>query len=223
MSEQLAFSLPAKEALGREDYFVSGANALAVSAVEKWANWPLNKLVLIGPPGSGKTHLAMVWAQETGARVVSADALDDPVDLARGPLVVEDLHLITGDRAAETQTFHLHNLMQEGGYPMLMTSATAPARMKFALPDLKSRMEGTSIATLEALDDALLMALVMKMFADRQIALKPDLLSYVMPRLPRSFDAVRGFVETMDARALAEKRPIGKGLARDVLAEISGD
>ncbi|SHE48563.1 dnaA protein [Litoreibacter ascidiaceicola] len=223
MSEQLAFSLPAKEALGREDYFVSGANALAVAAVENWLNWPLNKMVLVGPTGSGKTHLAMVWAHETSARIVRADALDDPVALAQGPLVIEDLHLIVGDRAAETQAFHMHNLMQEAGQPMLVTSARAPARIEFALPDLRSRMEGTSIATLEALDDALLMALVMKMFSDRQIALKPDLLNYILPRLPRSFDAVRGFVETMDARALAEKRPIGKGLARDVLAEIAGE
>ncbi|SFR55298.1 DnaA ATPase domain-containing protein [Litoreibacter janthinus] len=220
MPEQLAFSLPAKEALGRDDYFVSGANALAVAAVESWADWPLNKMVLIGPPGSGKTHLAMVWAHEAGARVVGADALDDPMALAQGPLVVEDLHLIVGDRAKETQAFHLHNLMQEGGHPLLITSAIAPARLDFAVADLKSRMEGTSLATLEALDDALLMALVMKMFSDRQIALKPDLLSYILPRLPRSFDAVRSFVEAIDARALSEKRPIGKGLARDVLAEI---
>ncbi|KAG1648729.1 Polyphosphate kinase [Nymphon striatum] len=221
MSEQLAFSLPAKEALGRENYFVSAANALAVAAVENWANWPLRKLVLVGPAGSGKTHLAMVWAHDADAHVISAQELEDPNLAAQSPLVVEDLHLVAGDKAQETQVFHLHNLMQERGYPLLVTSALAPARMNFALPDLKSRMEGTSIATLEALDDALLMALVMKMFSDRQIAIKPDLLNYVLPRLPRSFEAVRGFVETIDARALSEKRPIGKGLARDVLAEIS--
>ncbi|MEP3345559.1 MAG: DnaA/Hda family protein [Litoreibacter sp.] len=223
MSEQLAFTLPAKEALGREDYFVADANALAVAAVEDWANWPLNKLILVGPSGAGKTHLAMVWAQDAGARVVSARDLADPVDLAQGPLVVEDLHRIVGVRDSEVQAFHLHNLMQEGAHPLLVTTATAPARMDFALPDLQSRMSGTSVAKLEALDDMLLMALVMKMFSDRQIAIKPDLLNYVMPRLPRSFEAVRGFVEAMDVRALAEKRPIGKGLARDVLAEISCD
>jgi chromosomal replication initiation ATPase DnaA len=223
VTEQLAFSLPAKDALGREDYFVSDANALAVAAVENWPNWPLNKLILVGPSGAGKTHLAMVWAQDAGARVVSATSLVDPVALAQGPLVVEDLHRITGNRDAETQAFHLHNLMQEGEHPLLVTSSMAPARMDFVVPDLKSRMSGTSVAMLEALDDMLLMALVMKMFSDRQIAIKPDLLNYVMPRLPRSFEAVRGFVETMDVRALAEKRPIGKGLARDVLAEISCD
>lgn len=221
MSEQLAFTLPAKEALGREDYFVSGANALAVSAVENWPKWPLSKLVLVGPPSSGKTHLAMVWARDTGASVVAASNVDDPNALARTPLVVEDLDQIVGDRAAETQLFHLHNLMQEGGYPLLVTSAVAPARMDFALADLRSRMEGTSLVTLEALDDALLMALVMKMFSDRQIALKPDLVSYIMPRLPRSFEAARDFVETMDSRALAERRPIGLKLAREVLAQMS--
>lgn len=221
MPEQLTFSLPAKEALGREDYFVSDANHLAVAAVENWAEWPLRKLVLVGPAASGKTHLAQVWAGEVGARVLAAGALDtDPTGLATGPMVIEDIDTIAGDRAAETTLFHLHNLMQSEGHPLLMTSSKAPGRLRFGLADVQSRMEGTSLATLDAPDDALLMALVMKMFADRQIALPPDVLAYAMPRLERSFGAARAFVEGVDGRALAEQRPIGKGLARDVLAEM---
>lgn len=221
MAEQLTFSLPAKEALGREDYFVSTANALAVSAVENWAEWPLGKLVLVGAGGAGKTHLAMVWAKEVGAQFCAAVQLDDPEAQASGPLVVEDIDAIVGDRQLETALFHLHNLMAERGHPLLMTSAIAPARAGFDLPDLQSRMAGSALAVIEALDDALLMALVMKMFADRQIALKPKVLAYALPRLPRQYEAVRQFVEQMDARALRDGRPLGKSLVRDVLADLS--
>lgn len=223
MAEQLTFSLPAKEALGREDYFVSSANALAVSALEDWPSWPLGKIVLVGPAGAGKTHLAMVWAKEVGAQVVDAAALAAPAaptDLANGPLVIEDIDHIAADATTETALFHLHNLMAERGHPLLMTAAKPPARISFGLADLQSRMSGTALAVIAALDDALLMALVMKMFSDRQVALKPEVLTYIQPRLPRNYEAVRHFVERMDSRALKEGRAFGKGLARDVLAEL---
>lgn len=223
MAEQLTFSLPSKEALGREDYFVSGANALAVAAIEDWVNWPLGKMVLVGAEGAGKTHLAMVWAKEVGAEVTDATALLNPEDVSQGPLVIEDIDMIVGDRAAETALFHVHNLMAERHQPLLMTSTMAPARSGYSLPDLQSRMSGTSVAMLESLDDALLMALVMKMFSDRQIALKPDVLAYALPRLPRNYEAVRQFVERTDTRALSEGRPLGKGLVRDVLAGLETD
>ncbi|PTX56637.1 DnaA protein [Litoreibacter ponti] len=221
MAEQLTFTLPAKVALGREDYFVSDANAVAVAVIEDWPNWPQGKLVLAAPSGAGKTHLAMVWAAEAGAQTAAARILADPETLATGPRVVEDIDQIAGNRAAETQLFHLHNLMAERGHPLLMTSAIAPARLELALPDLRSRLEATALASLDAPDDMLLTALVVKLFSDRQIALKPEVLSYALPRLPRSFAAARRFVERMDARALAEKKTPGRGLARAVLDEIA--
>lgn len=220
MAEQLPLPLPAKEALGREDYFVSSANALAVATLENWTDWPLGKMVLVGPHGAGKTHLSMVWAKEVGAQVTEAGRMSDPEGLTKGPLVVEDIDTIAGDRSQETTLFHLHNLMAERGHPLLMTSATAPARAGFDLPDLQSRMSGSAVAVIDALDDALLMALVMKMFSDRQIALKPDVLAYAFPRLPRNYDAVRTFVDRADARALSERRPLGKGLMREILAGL---
>lgn len=222
MAEQLTFALPAKEALGREDYFVSDANALAVAAVENWANWPLGKLVLVGGRGAGKTHLAMVWAKEVGAEVVKASTLSAPEAIAKGPVVVEDIEEIVGNTQVETAMFHLHNLMAERGYPLLMTSSVAPSRLGSSLPDLQSRLAGTSVAVIEMLDDALLMALVVKMFTDRQIALKPEVLTYALPRLPRDYDAVRRFVDLTDSRALSEGRSVGKGLMREVLAELEG-
>jgi len=140
--------------------------------------------------------------------------------MAHGPLVVEDIDHIAGDRAAQTALFHLHNLMAERGHPLLLTSAVPPARASFSLPDLQSRMSGTAVSGIEAMDDALMMALVMKMFADRQIALKPDVLAYALPRLPRNYAAVRQFVERTDTRALSEGRPLGKGLIREILGEL---
>lgn len=216
MSEQLTFSLPVRPALGREDFFVSAANALAVTTLEGWRDWPQLKLVLVGPSGSGKTHLAHVWAENVGARILSAEDLKaDVVTLGAQPVVFEDIDRLAA--SAHEALFHLHNHMQAAGHPLLMTSAIAPNRLGIALADLQSRLGATSIATMEALDDQLLAAILMKLFIDRQINVPGKLLDYVLPRIERSFEGVHSFVATMDARALAEGRPIGKGLAREVL------
>lgn len=221
MAEQLILSLPVKPALGRDDYFVSAANALAVSAVENWRDWPQEKMVLVGPEGAGKTHLAYVWAGLSEARVTEARAIkaDDVAELASGPLVVEDLDQIAGDLDRETALFHLHNLLLAEGHSLLITSRMPPNRMTFALKDLASRMQAAPVVTLEALDDALLAAILVKLFTDRQININARVLDYVVPRISRSYAAARDFVAEMDARALREKKPIGRGLARAVLAD----
>lgn len=206
---------------GLENYFVSQANGLAFRQIESWQDWPNGKLILVGEAGSGKSHLARVWAEMVGATVIAAQELRDSQvqDLARGPVVVDDLGLITGDRLAETQLFHLHNLTLSEGHALLMTARKPPNRMRFELPDLQSRLGATTLAELEPPDDALLSAIVVKLFADRQIAISPGTLNYALPRLGRSFEAAQGFVAQMDARALAEGRPIGQKLARDVLGD----
>jgi chromosomal replication initiation ATPase DnaA len=219
MAEQLTFALPHKQALGREYFFVSPANQLAVALLENWGDWPQAKMVLTGPARSGKTHLAHVWASETGAQVTSADALNtlDLAEAAQGPWVVEDIDQITCDRDAETQMFHFHNLMQAGGHALLITSQSPPTALEFAIADLASRMQATAIAKIESPDDMLLTAVLMKQFSERQINIPAKLLDYIIPRLPGSFAAAHMLVEQMDSRAMAEKRPIGQSLARDVL------
>ncbi|MFY0692114.1 MAG: chromosomal replication initiator DnaA [Paracoccaceae bacterium] len=221
MAEQLILSLPVKPALGRDDFFVSDANALAVRAVENWQDWPLNKMVLVGPEGAGKTHLSYVWAGLSQAQVISATALDaERVSaLAAGCVVVEDLDRIAGDAERETALFHLHNLVLAEGHSLLVTSRVPPSRMAFALKDLASRMQGAPVVTLEALDDALLTAILVKLFTDRQIHVKARVLDYVVPRISRSYAAAQAFVAEMDARALREKKPMGRGLARAVLTD----
>jgi chromosomal replication initiation ATPase DnaA len=224
MPEQLAFPLPRLEARGRDTFFVAPANALAVRQIEGWRDWPQGKLVLTGPEGAGKTHLAHVWAGLAGARVVSAASLRPAAvpALAAGPLAVEDADRIAGRAQAEATLFHLHNLALAGGQPLLLTARRTPPLWGLALADLRSRIEATATATLDPPDDALLAAVLLKLFADRQIAPPPRLLDYCLKRMDRSFAAARRLVAALDARALATGRPIGIALAAEVLGRNPG-
>ncbi len=224
MTRQLAFDLPHRAALGRDDFFVSAANAAAIAALDAWRGWPGLKTVLCGPPGSGKTHLAHVWAEETGAGIVPAESLaaiaqGGPAmpDLARGPLVVEDCDRIAADAGGETALFHLHNLMAAGRQPLLLTAAGVPRDWGLALPDLASRVAAAPLARLAAPDDALLSAVLVKLFADRQLSVAPLVVAYLLTRMDRSFAAARSLVATLDAAALARGTPVTRPLAASVL------
>lgn len=215
MALQLTFDLPVRPALGRGDFFVSPANALAVAQIDA-GGWPGGKLLLVGPPGAGKSHLAQVWARETAAEVLDAGALGaGPPDGTA--VVVEDADRIAGDRAAETRLFHLHNHVLAGGGRLLITAATAPGRWGLALPDLASRMEATTVAALQPPDDALLAAVLVKQFADRQITVAPSLIPWLVRRMDRSFEAARALVAALDARALSKGGPVTQAMAREVL------
>jgi chromosomal replication initiation ATPase DnaA len=216
---QLAFDLPNTAAMTRADFFVAPSNAVALQAVEGWQDWPGRKLVLLGPEGSGKTHLARVWADLAGAAVLDAAGLAD-VDLA--PLagacvVVEDADRLPP--AAEAALFHLHNIVTESG-ALLVTAKSPPRDWGLALPDLLSRMQAAAIARLEAPDDALLSAVLVKLFADRQVAVPPNLIPYLISRMSRSIGAARALVVALDAKALAEARPITRALAGEVLDRL---
>ncbi len=219
MIRQLAFDLPSRVALGREDFFVSPSNALAVATVGGWRDWPGGRMLLLGAAGSGKTHLAHVWAAEAGGQIIDAGALAglDPTAVTTGPLAVEDADRIAGDRVAETALFHLHNLAAAQGQPLLLTAASPARDWGLALPDLLSRVQAFPLARLEPPDDALLSAVLIKLFADRQITVAPTLIPYLVSRMDRSFAAAHDLVEALDARSLAEGRPITRQLAAPLL------
>ncbi|MGB5559155.1 MAG: DnaA/Hda family protein [Paracoccaceae bacterium] len=221
MRRQLTFDLPARPALGRDDFFVSPSNSNAVTTVENWPGWPQGKLALVGPKGSGKTHLAHVWAAEAGGRVIAAAdlAVADIAALGAGGarLAVEDVDRIAGNPAAEQALFHLHNLVLAEAGVLLLTGTAPPSQWPLSLPDLASRMQGTSVAQLAPPDDALLMAVLMKLFADRQLAVAPPVLEYLVTRMERSFDGAQGLVAALDHAALAERRAITRALAAQVL------
>lgn len=221
MIRQLTFDLPARTAWRREDFFVSPANAAALAALDDWRNWPGGKMVLTGPKGSGKTHLAKLWAAETGAAVLPATALaeaDLPALSALGAVAVEDADAAAGDGACEAAFFHLHNLVTQSGH-LLVTAATPPRDWHLTLPDLASRLQAAALARIEAPDDALLSAVLIKLFADRQLAVPPALIPYMVQRMERSIDAARDLVARLDARSLAEGRAITRAMAAEELGE----
>jgi chromosomal replication initiation ATPase DnaA len=220
MPAQMAFDLPVRPARDRAAFFVSPANALAVAQIDAWRDWPSRKLALIGPEGAGKTHLAHVWSGMSGAAIVDAAALAGlPLrDLvAGGAVAVEDAERAAGDNAAETALFHLHNLAQQEGAALLLTARQPPRAWPLTLPDLASRMQATATIHLDPPDDALLSAVLVKLFADRQLAVPPALISYLVEHMERSFGAAAGIVAAIDREALATRRKPGLGLARDVL------
>lgn len=222
MAKQLGFDLPVRAALGRDDFFVAPSNAMAVAMIEGWQNWPSRKLLLIGPTGAGKTHLTHVWAEASGAQIITAADLPqtDIPTLARAPIAVEDAETLASNPAGEEALFHLHNLVLAEGHSLLLTAAKAPQHWGLGLPDLQSRMQGTQAATLSAPDDQLLGAILVKLFADRQLLPKPAALDHLLRNMTRDFATARAVVARMDQRALAEKRKINAWLARDVLEEL---
>lgn len=216
---QLAFDLPHPETYRRESFFVSPANAAALAAVEADAGWPGGKLVLVGPAGTGKTHLAHLWAAASGARLIAARQLRSDSLRDLGPRVaVEDADEVAGEPAAEEALFHLHNLILPAGR-LLVTARTPPRDWGLRLPDLLSRMQAAGLARLDEPDDALLSAVLVKLFADRQIAVPVALIGWLVSRMERSIAAARDLVAQLDARALAEGRPVSRALAAELLDE----
>ncbi|AVO39588.1 DnaA ATPase domain-containing protein [Pukyongiella litopenaei] len=215
MPQQLSFELPVKPALGRGDFFVSPANALAVAMIDLWNSWPEGKLALSGPAGSGKTHLTHVWAAMSGATILPAAALPgrDLAALAAGPVAVEDVPDIADDGAVQTALFHLHNLLRAASRPLLLTGRGAPAHWGLGLPDLQSRVSAAHHCALEPPDDSLLAAVLAKLFADRQVTPRPDVIPYVITRMDRSFAAAAEIVDRLDRVALAESRALSRPLA----------
>jgi chromosomal replication initiation ATPase DnaA len=216
LPEQLTFDLPVKPALGRDAFFVAPSNSLAVERLENWRDWPRGRLVLCGPAGAGKTHLADVWAAETGAFVAHSSAItsNDAEGLAAHKwLVIEDAGLIAGDAGRETAMFHLYNLVDAAGGYLLLTALEPPSRWAIQLPDLKSRLSSLDIVTLEPPDDVLLAALLVKLFADRQIEIGLDLIPFLVARMDRSAKAAQRLVADLDHMALVQKKRVTRRLA----------
>ncbi|WP_417267336.1 chromosomal replication initiator DnaA [Celeribacter baekdonensis] len=223
MAEQLTLDLPAREALGRDAFFVAPSNMLALATLDAADTWPSGKLVLIGPAGAGKTHMAQVWAKDRDAVVLAPSTLaeaDIPALAARKCVVIEDVDRLSdlpNARATEEALFHLHNLTLAEGGRLLLTARTAPNRWTLTLPDLASRMQGTPVAQIEPPDDMLLTVLLVKQFEDRQLIVPEALITWLVKRMERSAAAVRDIVEALDREALRAGKPISRALAARIL------
>lgn len=219
--QQLTFDLGHRMALGRDNFLIADSNRDAVSWIDLWPEWPAPALVLYGPAACGKTHLAAVWSAQTQAVTLDPEALattSADILFAQGThFLIDPVDPWIGDRAAETTLFHLYNLARENKRTILMTMRVPPVRLSFAIPDLASRLRAAPGVAIHAPDEMLLGAVLVKMFADRQLQIGEDVLNYILPRMERSFAAARDLVEKADQQALAEKRAISVPLMRQVL------
>lgn len=216
---QLAFALPHAESLTRDNFLEGPANAAGLALVDSWPDWPNRVMLLVGPEGSGKSHLAAIWAEEAGARSISAHALTAtavPGALATGALVVEDLKSQDLDERA---LFHLLNLAREDAAFVLITAREPPTALQIELRDLRSRLRAIPTVSLLPPDDQLFRALIVKFCADRQLTVDETVVSYLVTRIERSYAAVRQAVELLDTEALRLGRPVTRALAADLLRD----
>ncbi len=214
---QLAFALPHAESLTRDNFLEGPANEAGLALIESWPDWPNRAMLLAGEEGSGKSHLAAIWAERSGARSTMAHTLTPatvPAALATGALVVEDLKPSDFDERA---LFHLMNLAREDGAFVLFTSRTAPSAFDIELRDLRSRLRAVPVVSLSPPDDHLFRALIVKFCADRQLSVDEAVVSYLANRIERSYAAARQAVELLDTEALRLGRPVTRALAAELL------
>jgi chromosomal replication initiation ATPase DnaA len=217
---QLAFALPHAESLTRDNFLEGPANEAALTLIERWPDWPNRIMLLSGEEGSGKSHLASIWAEQSGARTISAHALTAasvPNALATGALVVEDLKPEGFDERA---LFHLMNLAREEAAFMLVTARVPPSALEIELRDLRSRLRAVPVVSLAPPDDRLLRALIVKFCADRQLAVDESLVGYLVGRIERSYGAARRAVELLDSESLRLGRPVTRALAAELLRSV---
>ena len=218
---QLVLDLAHREAQGRDDFLVTPSNAAAVAMVDRYPDWPHYGVVRLGDAGSGTSHLLEVWRQAAGARLITAASLaDEPPDqlLAGGALAIDDA---PGASLDERALFHLLNLARQTGSHVLIASNLDPAHWAVALPDLASRLKALAVARLDPPDDVLLRGVLVKLFADRQLAVEEPVVSYLMLRMPRSLEAARALVAEIDKLALVEQAAVTRGLASRVLQRLT--
>jgi chromosomal replication initiation ATPase DnaA len=213
---QLVLALDHAVSFAREDFLAGPSNAVALTLIDRWPDWPDRIMALNGPEGSGKSHLAAIWAETTGARVLAAKLLSEtdlPTAFATGALVVEDLEPAGLDERA---LFHLLNLAREESAYVLLTARSALAGFPVSIRDLGSRLRALPSVALAPPDDVLLRAVIVKLAADRQLAVDEVLVNYLANRIERSFAAAHAAVVRLDEEAMRQHRPVTRALASEL-------
>jgi chromosomal replication initiation ATPase DnaA len=228
LPKQLALDLPLDPRFGREDFLVSPSNERAYGLIERWPDWPDTVLLLEGPKGSGKSHLASIWA--TNAHGWTVDAFEVAMDrvphlISNGALVIEDLDKAASGAlggADEPALFHLLNLARERGAHVVVTTSVPVAELQVRTPDLKSRLRLAPSVSLDPPDDALLRAVLVKLFVDRQLVVDTTVVDYLALRIERSLAAAAEVVAALDREGLSRGRRITRPMAAELLGRAAG-
>lgn len=221
-TRQLAFEFTPAPRFGDDDFLLAASNEAAWRLVAAWPRWPDPALALVGAPGSGKSHLAAIWARRSQAVMAPPESIAQDSDL--GEFYGRNILVEGADRVAdEPGLFHLFNLVQESRASMLLTAETPPDRWGVNLPDLRSRLRRAPVATIEQPGDDLVRAVLVKLFDDRQLAVDVSVIDYIALRIDRSLDAARAVVAALDAEALSQGRRVGRGLAAEVLGRLASE
>lgn len=220
---QIPLSFEITPSKGRDDLIVSQSLQGAITMIDQWPNWPSHLVVLAGPTGSGKSHIAHIWQQKADAKEASlVDNSDDLVETVKTtPILIENVdQLLASSQANETQLFHLLNSAKEAGSFVLMTARSWPASWKVSLPDLASRIKAATIVEISEPDENLLTQVIFKLFADRQVEIDEKTVNYLVMRMERSLAVARKIVEAMDELALSKKTSVSRSIAAEVLAKF---
>ncbi|MBM3482485.1 MAG: hypothetical protein FJX66_04210 [Alphaproteobacteria bacterium] len=214
--DQLVLPIAHAPAFSRADFVVAPSNEAAVRLIDTWPDWTFGgSAVIVGPPSSGKSHLAQIFSARSGAEIVPAVSLAGLTTgvFDRGALVIENAEAIADERAV----LHCINALAEVGGHLLLTAREPPSRWPIKLPDLASRLRQVFTAEITAPDDALVSALLVKLFSDRQVSMSPEVIRYLGARIERSHAGIQAIVERLDRAALKSGRSVGLALARAVL------
>ncbi|PLW77413.1 HdaA/DnaA family protein [Cohaesibacter celericrescens] len=220
VGDQMSLGLPHETAMGREDFLRGPSNEAAFDMIELWPDWPSTWLLLAGPVGAGKSHLARIWRDKTNARIITLDELNrsDPMVLvADGAVVIEDAD---SRERNDTALFHLLNAAREIGSYVLITARAWPESWGVELPDLMSRLRLTTPVEIFEPDEELLRSVIVKLFADRQLVPDPNVVEFIVMRMERSIAAAIKIVDAIDREALARRRTITRPFASTILKEL---
>lgn len=211
---QLPLDLHHIEQLSRDDLVVTPANAAAAALIDCWPDWPSNVVILAGPPGCGKSHLAAVWRDEAGAQLVDPRRLGGEMPIPEHPILIDGIGATPFD---QNGLFHLINAVRARGDHLLLTSRLFPGAWGVTLPDLASRLKAATTVEIHEPDDALLAAVIAKLFADRQVEVDFAVVQYLVRRMERSLSTAIALVHRLDRAALEGKTRISRALAAQVL------
>jgi len=213
--DQLPLAFETRSLQGRADFIVTPGTMAAVSLIDSWPDWPAPTVSVFGPAGSGKSHLAAIWQEVSGASKIGIDDLDTTIDHLQNEsggennsFVLRIADQVEPTRQHEEKLFHLLNTVREQRASLLLISRSSPARLVVKLPDLQSRLRALPAVEIPAPDDELLRGLLIKMFNDRQLSVSTEVVDYMVLRMERSFEGARHLVRQLDQLALSEKRAI---------------